>query len=86
MAVIYLRHPVHGLKVASMDLEADADRENGWTDYDPCEMTPATDNAITRRRGRRPKADYETDLRSSCGSDPSDSAVTNIFTDAMGHE
>jgi hypothetical protein len=32
MAVIYLRHPVHGAKVACMDLEAEADRENGWYD------------------------------------------------------
>lgn len=59
MAVIYLRHPVHGMKVATMDLEADADRENGWYDYDPYEMTPQTDNAIVRRRGRRPRVDYE---------------------------
>lgn len=59
MAVIYLRHPVHGTKVACMDLEAEADRENGWYDYDPYEVTDAPENAIVRRRGRRPKVDNE---------------------------
>ena len=31
--VIYLKHPVHGKKVATMDLEADADEQNGWVRY-----------------------------------------------------
>jgi hypothetical protein len=31
--VIYLKHPVHGRKVATMDLEADADEQNGWVRY-----------------------------------------------------
>jgi hypothetical protein len=35
MAVIYLRHPVHGEKVASTEAEAAHDRENGWEDFDP---------------------------------------------------
>lgn len=59
MAVIYLRHPIHGTKVACLDLEAEADRENGWYDYDPYEMTTEPDNAIVRRRGRRPKVEDE---------------------------
>jgi hypothetical protein len=59
MAVIYLRHPVHGAKVACMDLEAEADRENGWYDYNPYEMTPPENNAIVRRRGRRLKVENE---------------------------
>lgn len=33
--VIYLTHPVHGAKVATMDLEAEADEQNGWTRYNP---------------------------------------------------
>lgn len=33
MAVIYLRHPAHGTKVACMDLEAEADEKNGWKRY-----------------------------------------------------
>jgi len=39
MAVIYLRHTSHGAKVATSDMEADRDRENGWEDYDPNNLT-----------------------------------------------
>ena len=39
MAVIYLRHASHGAKVATSDMEADRDRENGWEDYDPNNLT-----------------------------------------------
>lgn len=35
MAVIYLFHPQHGAKVATMELEAVADEKNGWTRYNP---------------------------------------------------
>lgn len=35
MAVIYLRHPAHGEKVASSEMEAAHDREHGWEDFDP---------------------------------------------------
>lgn len=31
--VIYLKHPIHGRKVATMDLEAAADEKNGWVRY-----------------------------------------------------
>ena len=31
--VIYLKHPIHGRKVATMDLEAEADEKNGWVRY-----------------------------------------------------
>ena len=30
---IYLKHLIHGTKVASMDLEAENDEQNGWTRY-----------------------------------------------------
>jgi hypothetical protein len=33
--VIYLSHPVHGRKVATMELEAVEDEKNGWTRYNP---------------------------------------------------
>ena len=33
MALIYLRHPVHGTKVATMDQEAESDEQNGWVRY-----------------------------------------------------
>lgn len=42
MAIIYLRHSVHGSKIASMELEAVADEANGWKRYDPNEaVAPA---------------------------------------------
>ena len=61
MAVIYLRHTAHGAKVATSDMEADRDRENGWEDFDPNDLTvePASDelepvNELQpRRRSRR---------------------------------
>ena len=63
MAVIYLTHPVHGAKVATMDMEADFDEQNGWTRYNP--DTPSTveevasdaDAAPVVRRARRKKAE-----------------------------
>ena len=46
MAVIYLRHPKHGVKIATMDLEADYDEQNGWERFDP-------DEPPVQRRPRR---------------------------------
>ena len=31
--VIYLKHSIHGAKVATMELEAEADEKNGWVRY-----------------------------------------------------
>lgn len=59
MAVIYLRHPKHGEKVACNDLEAQMDRENGWEDFDPNESAdeeeevPAFLATPPARRSRR---------------------------------
>ena len=33
--VIYLTHPIHGAKVATMHLEAEVDEKNGWVRYNP---------------------------------------------------
>jgi hypothetical protein len=35
MAAIYLTHPIHGAKVATLELEAVADEKNGWSRYNP---------------------------------------------------
>jgi hypothetical protein len=59
MAVIYLKHPEHGVKVACLDLEAEADIENGWERFEPGQVTPQVDNAIVRRRSRNLKVDNE---------------------------
>jgi hypothetical protein len=55
---IYLQHPVHGTKVATMELEAVADEENGWARFDPTvaavvELAPET-NALDTKRRRKP--------------------------------
>ena len=33
MPIIYLKHSVHGTKVATMELEAEFDEQNGWVRY-----------------------------------------------------
>ena len=67
MAVIYLRHPEFGTKVATMDAEADYDKENGWEEFDPvldvaeaAEAEEVTEgepinNFQPKRRGRPPR-------------------------------
>jgi hypothetical protein len=55
MAAIYLSHPIHGAKVATIDLEADADEKNGWTRYNPDtlsepEAAPVNVLEVKRRR------------------------------------
>jgi hypothetical protein len=61
--VIYLTHPVHGAKVATMDLEAEADEQNGWTRYNP--DTPSVPEAaantlvVKRRTTRKVEAEPE---------------------------
>jgi hypothetical protein len=57
MPVIYMSHPVHGAKVATMELEAVYDEENGWTRYTldtPEEKVAPVVNTleVKRRRGR----------------------------------
>lgn len=57
---IYLRHAVHGTKVANMDLEAKFDEQNGWERYNPDTPSapeaaaPANELDVKRRRGRPP--------------------------------
>jgi len=58
MAAIYLTHPVHGAKVATMDIEADFDVQNGWSRYnfdEQIEQEPELTPVV--RRGRRKKAE-----------------------------
>ena len=57
--VIYLTHPIHGAKVATMDLEAEADEKNGWTRYnvdtpsDSEEAAPVNILGTKRKQTRR---------------------------------
>lgn len=59
---IYLKHPAHGSKVATMELEAQFDEEHGWVRYNPEEpeeseeIEPVLVNQLqAKRRGRPPK-------------------------------
>ena len=54
--IIYLEHPVHGAKVATMDLEAEMDEKNGWTRYNPdtlSEPEAAPMNVLEVKRRRK---------------------------------
>lgn len=56
--LIHLRHPVHGKKIATMDLEAEADEQNGWVRYNPSapvavETVDTPVNALETKRRRR---------------------------------
>jgi len=43
---IYLKHFLHGSKVAISDMEAEADEKNGWTRYNLETPVPASDTEI----------------------------------------
>ena len=50
-----MKHDVHGAKVANMDLEAEADEQNGWIRYNPDtpsepEAAPVNVLEVKRRR------------------------------------
>jgi hypothetical protein len=53
MPVIYMKHEVHGAKVANMEEEAVADEKNGWVRYTldtPVEAAPVNVLEVKRRR------------------------------------
>lgn len=64
MPIIYLRHPVHGAKVATMDMEAEYDERNGWQRYtpgvedDPDDEPAPPVNALGRRRRKEVQNGY----------------------------
>ena len=53
MPVIYLQHPVHGRKVATMELEAVFDETNGWTRYNPEAPTSEPEVAVNALEVKR---------------------------------
>lgn len=60
MPIIYLKHPIHGAKVATMELEAEADERNGWERYTLDQVhddAPEVNALTTRTRRRREVAD-----------------------------
>ena len=65
MPVIFLTHPNHGAKMATMEEEAVYDEQHGWTRYNPDTPSEVVEEAApvnaleVRRRGRRPAAPVE---------------------------
>lgn len=54
---ITLVHPIHGAKVATMELEAEEDEKNGWTRYNPdtpVQAAPVVNTLETKRRRSKP--------------------------------
>ena len=57
---ITLVHPIHGAKVATMELEVEADEKNGWTRYNPdtpSEPEAAPVNVLEVKRRRKTTAE-----------------------------
>lgn len=59
---IYLKHPKHGTKIATLEMEAAFDEEHGWVRYNPQEpeeseeSDPILVNQLqAKRRGRPPR-------------------------------
>ena len=56
MPVIYMKHAVHGAKVANIEAEAVADEANGWVRYTldtPAEEAVAPVNVLEVKRRRK---------------------------------
>ncbi len=49
--VIYMRHPLHGNKVAIAEAEAEADEKNGWERFEPGDPENEV-NELAKPRGR----------------------------------
>jgi hypothetical protein len=46
MPIIYLKHPDHGTKVATMDAEAEHDEAQGWKRYELDTQLELVENAV----------------------------------------
>lgn len=58
---IYLQHPIHGRKIASMEAEAEHDENYGWVRYNPdtpSEPEEAANTLVVKRKYTR-KAETE---------------------------
>ena len=53
MPIIYMTHPIHGAKVATMEAEAEQDEQNGWTRYDPEKPVEEVVNTLVVKRRRK---------------------------------
>lgn len=62
MATIYLRHPLHGVKPCNSVQEADADKANGWEEFDPTQPEPVVEEAPVVKPAKPSKAEKAPDL------------------------
>ena len=51
--LIYLEHPVHGRKIASIELEAIEDEKHDWTRYNPDDVPQVEPLEVKRKYTRR---------------------------------
>jgi hypothetical protein len=62
MPVIYMKHPIHGAKIATMEMEAVYDERNGWERYtlddEPEPSVSQSVNVLGRRRRKEPEPDH----------------------------
>jgi hypothetical protein len=56
MALIHLKHDIHGEKIATLELEAEYDEKHGWVRYTPGEDAPVEQlvNELRPRRRKEP--------------------------------
>ena len=59
---IYLKHFLHGTKVAISDMEAEADEKNGWTRYNPDTPSDSEDAAPANALGTKRKYTRRTEV------------------------
>ena len=55
MPQIYLSHPIHGRKIASLEAEPQADEQNGWTRYNPDTPSDSEEAAVVNELGAKRK-------------------------------
>jgi len=56
MPLIYLKHPKHGTKIATIEMEAVYDEKNGWVRYTPdtpAEAEEAVNTRVVKRKYTR---------------------------------
>ena len=62
MAEIYLMHPKHGVKIATMEMEAQYDESHGWVRFDPTEIADEAVDALADEDPSLPDAEVEVNV------------------------
>ena len=63
MAEIYLMHYRHGVKIATMEMEAQYDEMNGWVRFDPDEIeAPIVEEAVEQPVYDLPETEAEANV------------------------